>query len=420
MKLLIVGSGGREHALAWKLYRSPRVSRIYTAPGNAGTASLDENLPIKAGDIQALADAAQKLSIDLTLVGPEAPLASGIVDRFQGLGLPIFGPTAAAAQIEASKAFSHHLMQKYGLPCPQGEVFSDYSQAQRYVKDQQLPLVVKADGLAAGKGVTVAHTRTEALSALHQAMSEKVFGAAGEQVLINHCLSGPEVSLLAFTDGTTVVPLVPACDYKRIYDGDQGPNTGGMGGYSPPGFFTPEMAQQATEAILEPAVRAMAAESRPYRGVLYAGLMLTEEGIKVLEFNCRFGDPETQVILPRMKSDLLEPLLACVHGGLDRVKVEWDTQPCVGVVMASPGYPGEYRMGYHITSIDGTGPDALVFHAGTRIQEGQVVTNGGRVLAVAALGDSIDAARNRAYECVSQIHFEGCYYRRDIAATEVR
>jgi phosphoribosylamine--glycine ligase len=420
LKLLIVGGGGREHALVWKLSRSTRVSRIYTAPGNAGTASLGENLPIKAGDINALADAAQKLSIDLTVVGPEAPLAAGIVDRFQGLGLPVFGPTAAAAQIEASKALSHHLMQKYGLPCPPGEVFSDYSQAQRYVKDQPLPLVVKADGLAAGKGVTVAHTRTEALSALHQAMSERVFGAAGEQVLIDQCLSGREVSLLAFTDGTTVMPLVPACDYKRIYDGDRGPNTGGMGGFSPPGFFTPEMAQQAVEAILEPAVRAMAAEGCPYRGVLYAGLMLTEEGIKVLEFNCRFGDPETQVTLPRMKSDLLEPLLACVNGGLDKVKVEWDTQPCVGVVMASSGYPGDYRTGYHITGMDGTGPEALVFHAGTRIQEGQVVTDGGRVLAVAALGDSMEAARNRAYENVSQIHFEGCYYRRDIAATEVK
>jgi phosphoribosylamine--glycine ligase len=335
------------------------------------------------------------------------------------LGLPIFGPTAAAAQIEASKVFSHRLMEKYGLPCPQGEVFSDYSQARRYVEGHPLPVVVKADGLAAGKGVTVAQTRDEAISALHQAMVEKAFGAAGEKVIIEQCLSGREVSLLAFTDGATVVPMVPACDYKRISDGDQGPNTGGMGGYSPPNFFTPELARQATETILEPSVRALASEGHPYKGVLYAGLMLTDDGPRVMEFNCRFGDPETQVTLPRLKSDLVELLLACIHGGLERVKVEWSPQACVGVVMASSGYPGEYRTGYHISGLDRVGPGALVFHAGTRLDSGQVVTDGGRVLAVTALGEDMEAARETVYENLSRLHFEGCYFRRDIAATGV-
>jgi len=303
---MVIGGGAREHALVWRIARSPRVSELYVAPGNAGTATIARNLNLRATDIQALAKAVQDIGIDLTVVGPEAPLASGIVDHFEHLGMPIFGPTRAATQIESSKVFAKKLMQKYGIPCPDGVTFSSYSEAKEYLESQPAPIVVKADGLAAGKGVTVAGSKEEALKALFDTMEAKIFGSAGDSVVIEECLTGKEVSLLAFTDGKTVVPMVPACDYKRVFDDDQGPNTGGMGSYSPPGFFDAKLTKQVTETILEPAVRAMAEEGMLYKGVLYAGLLVTPDGAKVLEFNARFGDPETQVILPRLNTDLVD------------------------------------------------------------------------------------------------------------------
>jgi len=418
VRILVVGGGGREHALAWKLARSPGVKGLFIAPGNAGTAQLGTDLPIRATDIPAVGEACGRLGIDLVVVGPEAPLAAGIADHLERMGIKVFGPSRAAAQVEASKVFARRLMEKCHIPCPKGVVFEDYSQARSYVESHPLPLVVKADGLAGGKGVTVARTREEALQALHQAMVARAFGGAGERVVIEEYLTGREVSLLAFTDGRTVVPMVPACDYKPVFDGDRGPNTGGMGGYSPPGFLTPGLTEEVENTILRPAVEALAREGKPYKGVLYAGLMLTQEGPKVLEFNCRFGDPETQVMLPRLETDLLEIMLATVAGELDRVRIRWSTRACVGVVMASGGYPGEYRTGYPISGLDRLPPDVLGFHAGTRAKDGQLITDGGRVLTVVGLGEGVPRARRRAYEGVGLIHFEGCHYRRDIALSE--
>ena len=418
LKVLVVGSGAREHAFVWKLSRSPQVGKIYIAPGNAGTASLGQNLPIKATDIKALGQAAQRLNIDLVVVGPEAPLADGIVDHFQALGLPIFGPSQQAAQIEASKVFSHQLMEKYGLPCPRGRAFSSFQEAEEYVGGHSMPVVIKADGLAGGKGVTVARSRQEAVNALHHALVDKAFGQAGERVLIEECLVGREASLLAFTDGYTVVPMMPACDYKTALDSNQGPNTGGMGSYSTPGLICQESVQKVTRSILGPAVRAMAQESRTYKGVLYAGLMFTPEGPKVLEFNCRFGDPETQVTLPRLQSDLVEIMLAVIAGKLHEVDIAWDKKACVGVVMASAGYPGDYQTGFPITGLDEVEPGVTIFHAGTKIENGMLKTDGGRVLTVVAQGETVPQARERVYQNLPRIHFQGCHYRRDIAAEE--
>jgi len=415
LKVMVVGGGAREHALVWKLRRSPRVDEVYVAPGNAGTATMARNLDVSPTDVSALASAAQQHAIDLTVVGPEAPLAAGIVDLFESLNLPVFGPTRAATQLEASKVFSKELMQKYGIPCAQGAVFSSHTQAKDYVRSQPVPIVVKADGLAAGKGVIVATSQEQALQALSDIMENKAFGTAGNSVVVEECLNGREVSLLAFTDGQTVVPMVPACDYKRAFDFDQGPNTGGMGSYSPPGFFDPSKVEQVQRTILGPAVRAMAQEGAVYRGVLYAGLIDTPQGIKVLEFNARFGDPECQVIIPRLKTDLLDIMLAVVGGRLDRVKIEWSHEACVGVVMASAGYPGSYKTGFPITGLNRLDEDILVFHAGTAKKEG-IVTSGGRVLTVVAQGATLDEARARVYANLPRIHFEGCHYRRDIAA----
>ncbi len=417
MNVMVIGNGAREHALVWKLKQSPKAGKIYVAPGNAGTAAIAENVDIPAGDIEALAKAAQKYQIDLTVVGPEAPLASGVVDLFQKLRLPVFGPTKAAAQIESSKVFSKNLMQKYGIPCAQGMIFSSYSEARDYVQSQPAPLVIKADGLAAGKGVIVATSKKQALEALSDVMERKSLGDAGDRVIVEECLSGKEVSLLAFTDGKTVCPLVPACDYKRVFDSDQGPNTGGMGSYSPPGFFDQSQVEEAQRTVLEPAVQAMASEGMPYKGVLYAGLMVTPDGIKVLEFNARFGDPETQVIIPRLNTDLVDIMLAVIERKLNKMKIEWSNEACVGVVMASGGYPGKYKTGFPITGLDKLDRDILVFHAGTTVKEG-AVTNGGRVLTVVAKGKTLTDARARVYANIPRIHFEGCHYRRDIAARE--
>jgi phosphoribosylamine--glycine ligase len=420
LKILVIGGGAREHALAWKMKQSPRDIELFVAPGNAGTAAIARNLDVRANDIEGLSKAAQDKGIDLTVVGPEAPLAAGIVDRFEHLGMPVFGPTKAAAQIESSKVFARTLMQKYGIPCPEGITFSSYKEAKKYVKSRPAPMVIKADGLAAGKGVTVAGTGEEALKALSDIMETKIFGQAGDNVIIEECLTGKEVSLLAFTDGETVIPMIPACDYKRVFDEDRGPNTGGMGSYSPPGFFDAEMTRRVTNTVLEPAVKAMTREGIPYKGVLYAGLMIATEGPKVLEFNARFGDPETQAILPRLKSDLVDILLAVVDNKLSRAAVQWTEDACVGVVMASDGYPGTYKTGLKITGLDKLNDNVTVFHAGTKLgQDSQVYTDGGRVLTITATGETMTEARARAYSNLPRIHFDGCHYRKDIAAREV-
>ncbi len=351
------------------------------------------------------------------MVGPEAPLAAGIADVFDEAGMLIFGPSRDAAQIEASKVFSKQLMQKYQIPCAHSVSFSDYVQAKEYVKRQTPPVVIKADGLAAGKGVVIAESTERAIDALDSFMSSKTLGDAGERIVVEEHLSGKEMSAFVFTDGTSVVSMVPACDYKRIFDADRGPNTGGMGSYSPPHFLSPQLERSVRETIMEPTVKALRQESRPYKGVLYGGLMITNNGVKVLEFNARFGDPETQVLLPRLKTDLVDIIMAVVGNKLDWVQAEWHAQACVGVVMASAGYPGSYQTGFPISGLDEVDSDVMVFHAGTRegAARGEVVTAGGRVLTVVATGKDLTKARERAYSNIARIHFEGCQYRRDIA-----
>ena len=416
MKILVIGGGAREHTLVWKLLQSPKVKEVFVAPGNAGTARVAHNFDISPSDIEGLAKTAKSEKIDLALVGPEAPLAEGIVGHFQDKDIPIFGPSKAAAQIEASKVFAKWLMEKYAIPCPRSVSFSEYSGAKEYIQKQKPPLVVKANGLAAGKGVTVAGSIPEALDALDNMMQAKAFGAAGDKVIIEEYLEGKEMSSFAFTDGETVIPMVAACDYKPVFDGDKGPNTGGMGSYSPPHFNSPELESTVTQTILKPAVEAMTREGKPYTGVLYGGLMITNKGPKVLEFNARFGDPETQVVLPRLKTDLVEILLAVVNGRLNQIKVEWSDDACVGVVMASGGYPGSYRTGLPIHGLESLDKDILVFQAGTKLDSaGKTVTSGGRVLTVVALGKTITEAREKVYRNLPQIEFEGCHYRKDIA-----
>lgn len=420
MKILVVGGGGREHTLVWKIVQSPLVEKVFAAPGNAGTAAIAENLNLRSTDIEGLGKAAKEKGIDLVVVGPEAPLASGIVDSFDKLGIPIFGPTKAATQVESSKVFARNLMEKCDIPCSKGATFSSYSKAREYLRDQHLPVVIKADGLAAGKGVIIAGSLPEAEKALSDIMEDKIFGSAGDRVVIDEYLSGREVSLIAFTDGRIVSPMVPACDYKKIGDNDQGPNTGGMGSYSPPGFFSTRMTKKVTRDILLPTVKAMAKEGIPYKGVLYAGLMIVDGEPVVLEFNARFGDPETQVILPLLKTDLVDILMAVVHGNLDRVKIEWSPESCVGVVMASGGYPGSYKTGFPIQGIDNVDKDVLVFLAGTKLgNDGMVYTDGGRVLTIVGVGQDMAEARERVYRSIPNIYFEDCYYRKDIALREI-
>jgi phosphoribosylamine--glycine ligase len=416
---MVIGGGAREHTLVWKLSQSSDVGEIYVTPGNAGTGLIANNLDIKPAELEPLAQAAQERRIDLTVVGPEAPLAEGIVDLFQRYGLPVFGPTKEATKIESSKVFATELMQRYGIPCARSRSFSSFVEAKDYVKNQQPPIVVKADGLAAGKGTIMANSTAEALSALSEIMEKRIFGKAGDQVLVEECLMGKEVSLLAFTDGRTVVPMVPACDYKRVFDGDEGPNTGGMGSYSPPGFFDVEMIDRVNDTILKPTVQAMAEEDKPYKGVLYAGIMLTEDGPKALEFNARFGDPETQAMLPLLKSDLVDIMLAVIDERLDRIEIKWSNEACVGVVMASGGYPDSYKTGFPVEGLDKIDDDILVFHAGTKVSDSKICTDGGRVLTVAATGRNIAEARDRVYTNIPSIHFEGCQYRNDIGAREV-
>ncbi|MFH1925821.1 MAG: phosphoribosylamine--glycine ligase [Chloroflexota bacterium] len=415
--MLVVGSGAREHTLVLKLAQSPKVNELFAAPGNAGTAQQAHNLPISPTDIEALLKAVKENNVDLIVVGPEAPLAAGIVDVFNKEGLSIFGPSQNAAQIEASKVFAKELMQKYDIPCARSASFSDYAQAKEYVKRQTLPVVIKADGLAAGKGVVVAESTGQALDALASFMESKTLGTAGEQIVVEEYLSGREMSAFAFTDGTAVVPMVPACDYKRIFDGDRGPNTGGMGSYSPPYFLNSQLETSVRETIMEPTVKALRRENRLYKGVLYSGLMITNNGPKVLEFNARFGDPETQVVLPRLRTDLVDIFVAVVDNRLDQVQVQWSEEACVGVVMASAGYPGSYQTGFPISGLNEVDRDVMVFHAGTKAGSapGEVVTSGGRVLTVSATGKDLTEAREKVYNNMARIHFEGCHYRRDIA-----
>ena len=418
MKVLILGSGGREHALAWRISQSPRLGRMWVAEGNAGTAQLATNLPVDPSDTDAVVATARSLEIGLVVVGPELPLANGVVDRLAEAGIPAFGPSQAAAQIESSKSFARGIMQKAGVPGPDFVVFQDEQAASEYLASRPGPVVVKADGLAAGKGVLLCTSADEAARAVRRCMTQGAFGAAGETVVIEEYLTGQEVSVFAFTDGETISPLVAACDYKQVGDGDVGPNTGGMGSFTPPVCWNQSLSEEVKLTVIAPVLRQLAELGTPYRGVLYAGLMLTEQGIKVLEFNCRFGDPEAQVILPLLESDPLEVMLACAQGTLDRVPVVWRSQAHVGVVMTSHGYPSEYQTGYHITGLEAELPGAQVFHAGTRLPEdgldGTVVTSGGRVLTVVGWGDNLADARSKAYRRADMIHFEGAYYRKDI------
>jgi phosphoribosylamine---glycine ligase len=403
--------------LIWKLSQSKGVSQLFASPGNAGTAQLAKNLDIGVSDFAALAKAARENLVELIVVGPEVPLAEGIVDYFDKVGLPIFGPRRAAAELESSKSFSKALFQKYGIPCAKSETFTDPAAAKRHIKKVGAPLVIKADGLAAGKGVIIAETEAEAFKAVSNLMEDKTFGAAGSKVILEEKLSGKEMSYFAISDGQNILPLMAACDYKRAEDGDQGFNTGGMGSYAPPYFFTPELEKKVLSEIIEPTIKAMAAENRPFKGVLFAGLMIKDGAAKILEYNVRFGDPECQVILPLLKTDLLDIILAATSGDLRTVKTEWRSERCVGVVMASGGYPGGYKTGLPISGLDQVDPGTLVFHAGTKFgaASGEVLTNGGRVLTVVALGKTYQEAREKSYANLSRIHFENCHYRNDIA-----
>lgn len=412
-----MGGGAREHALVWKLAQSIKTREIFVAPGNAGTAQIAVNLNIESTDIMSLRKASKENGIELVVVGPEIPLSEGIVDYFQEIGTPILGATRAASRIESSKAFAKELMKRYHIPSARSVSFSKYNEAKEFVMGQKPPIVIKADGLAAGKGVVITDSVSHALETLYSIMITKRLGAAGDKVVIEDYISGKEMSSFIFTDSKTVVPMVSACDYKRVYDGDQGPNTGGMGSYSPPFFYNTTLAKTVQETIMQPTVEAMNSENRPYTGVLYGGLMITNNVPSVLEFNARFGDPETQVILPLLKTDLVDIFLAVVNGCLDQIDVVWTEQACVGVVMASGGYPGKYEAGFQITGLDDLDKDIIVFHAGTSVgsMPRQILTSGGRVLTVVATDNSINKAREKVYKNISRIHFKDCHYRKDIA-----
>ncbi|HEV2994544.1 MAG TPA: phosphoribosylamine--glycine ligase [Chthoniobacterales bacterium] len=422
MKILVTGSGGREHALAWKLKQSANVDRIFCAPGNAGTAQLADNVAIPATDLPALVRFAKQNNVDLTVVGPDDPLALGVVDLFVSEKLRIFGPTKSAARLESSKIFAKELMRAEKIPTAQASTFSNSTQALHYCEHLVFPVVIKADGLALGKGVIIAPDVTTARSTIDELMNQGRFGDAGRRIVIEEFLRGSECSLHALVDGENYRLLESARDQKRVFDGDQGPNTGGMGAFSPANNWNTQLQSQFEEEIMRPLLRRLDAEKIPFQGLLYPGLMITNEGVRVLEFNCRFGDPETQALLPRMKSDLLPLLEATIDGNIGRHTIKWDERAAVTVVLASGGYPGKYETEKPISGLeDAAKLDAIeIFHAGTRRANGQIMTAGGRVLAVTALGATIEAARTRAYEAVSRIHFEGCHYRRDVALSVVR
>ncbi len=417
MKILVIGGGGREHALAWKLARSPDAERIFCAPGNAGTAEIAENVSISTSDLETLVRFAKENRIDLTVVGPDDPLAAGIVDLFTAEKLRAFGPTKSAARIEASKIFAKELMRSQKIPTAEARTFSDSSEALHYCEQLEFPVVIKADGLALGKGVIVAADRVAARSAIDEMMNQGRFGDAGRRVVIEDFLRGTECSLHALVDGSNYRLLESARDHKRALEGDQGPNTGGMGAFSPANNWTKKLQSKFETEIMQPLLRGLLQEGITFRGLLYPGLIITSEGGRVLEFNCRFGDPETQALLPRMKSDLVPLLEATIDGNLSKCTIEWDTRAAVTVVLASGGYPGKYETGKTISGLNDAAKleDVQIFHAGTKRADGEVKTAGGRILAVTALGSTLEAARARAYDAVSRIHFENCHYRRDIA-----
>lgn len=412
MKVLIIGGGGREHTIAWKLNQSPRIKRLYCAPGNGGIASLAECVPISATDLDGIVNFAKENKIDLTVVAPDDPLAMGLVDKLEENGLRAFGPRQSAAEIESSKLFAKKLMKKYGIPTAQYQSFEEFDSAVKYLNQVDYPVVIKADGLALGKGVIIASNRDEAEKAVKDMLLDNRFGEAGKRILIEEFLIGPEVSILAFTDGKTIVPMVSSQDHKRVFDNDKGPNTGGMGAFSPSYHYTPEIAKYVEQNIIEPTLDAMNQEGRLFQGVLYFGLILTESGPKVLEYNARFGDPEAQVVLPRLQTDLLEIIEAVIDQRLDEININWSEDAAACVVLASGGYPGSYKKGLPIEIKKKL--DCLFFHGGTKMTKQGLVTDGGRVLGVTALGSNLQQALERAYNQINNIHFEGMHYRRDI------
>ena len=423
MKILLIGSGGREHALAWKMARSPRVQKVFVTPGNGGTANQKnegiENLPIS--DLQELADFAKREQIAFTVVGPEAPLAAGIVDVFRNHGLRIFGPTQLAAQLESSKDFSKAFMKRHGIPTADYQTFSNASEAHNYIDQKGAPIVIKADGLAAGKGVVVAMSLPEAHMAVDMMLSDNKLGNAGARVVIEEFLIGEEASFIVLVDGKNVVPLATSQDHKRLHDGDQGPNTGGMGAYSPAPLVTPQIHARAMREVIMPTILGMKADGIPYTGFLYAGLMINPDGrMKTLEFNCRMGDPETQPIMARLESDLVDALDKAIDGKLDEVELKWDRRIALGVVLAAHQYPDTPRSGDRISGIPAPTNDQIVFHAGTKIHDGNLLTSGGRVLCVVGLADTVKTAQQKAYSAVQQIHFDGMQYRKDIGFRAIK
>ncbi len=415
MKVLVVGGGGREHAICWKLAQSPKVTQLFCAPGNAGIAQVATCIDVKATDVDGMVAWAKANAMDFVMVAPDDPLALGMVDAMEAAGIPAFGPHANAAIVEASKAFSKELMAKYHIPTAKYCTFTDLEKALSYLEAQGAPIVVKADGLALGKGVVVAATVDEAKQAAQEMMEDKKFGESGSTVVIEECMTGPEVTVLAFTDGKTVVPMPASQDHKRAYDGNQGPNTGGMGAISPPPQYTPELAQRCMEEIFQPTIDALRAEGRPFQGVLYFGLMLTPSGPKVVEYNARFGDPECQVVLSLLDTDLMDILQACVDGTLDRLQIRWKDEAGCIVVLASGGYPLDYKKGYPISGLDEAGQTAMVFHAGTKLGPGgEYLTNGGRVLGVTATAPTLDGAIAGAYDAAKHISFQDMHFRTDI------
>ena len=415
MKVLVVGGGGREHAICWKLAQSPKVTQLFCAPGNAGIAQVATCIDVKATDVDGMVAWAKANAMDFVMVAPDDPLALGMVDAMEAAGIPAFGPHANAAIVEASKAFSKELMAKYHIPTAKYCTFTDLEKALSYLEAQGAPIVVKADGLALGKGVVVAATVDEAKQAAQEMMEDKKFGESGSTVVIEECMTGPEVTVLAFTDGKTVVPMPASQDHKRAYDGNQGPNTGGMGAISPPPQYTPELAQRCMEEIFQPTIDALRAEGRPFQGVLYFGLMLTPSGPKVVEYNARFGDPECQVVLSLLDTDLMDILQACVDGTLDRLQIRWKDEAGCIVVLASGGYPLDYKKGYPISGLDEAGQTAMVFHAGTKLGPGgEYLTNGGRVLGVTATAPTLDGAIASAYDAAKHISFQDMHFRTDL------
>jgi phosphoribosylamine--glycine ligase len=416
MKVLVLGSGAREHAILWKLAQSTRRPELLAAPGNAGTASIATNVAVRADDVDGLLSVVRQRGVDLTIVGPEAPLVVGVVDRFRAEGLAIFGPTQAAARIETSKAFSKQLMAEAGVPTATFRVFDNYPEAAEYVRFHGAPIVIKADGLTAGKSVVVAQTLDEAFDALDGMMNRRIYGDSGARVVVEECLYGQEVSVFCLTDGSLVSSLVAACDYKRVGDGDQGPNTGGIGAYSPPAFWSTDLERRIRQELVTPVVAALARAGTPYTGVLYGGIILTDAGPMVIEFNARWGDPEAQVVLPLLETDLLDAVDAVLRGGLGQLDLRWSADTCVGVVVASAGYPGSYEIGAVISGLETLPDGVMAFHSGTSTQDDKTVTSGGRVVTLVGRGHDLASARRLAYAGASMVSFKGAFHRGDIAA----